>query len=175
MKYGFLVIPFRYFHLCKISSLLCEWQYVVISGSMGEDRSDISNSPESAYTYLNRCTYVIADDKSFDGFCCNKEANYLYLKMFSTVQKFRIWPLVPNNNEQAIIVGKDTHMDSSVTSPEKMQKMFRDGPKYYMSIHTTNDDEDSTVDPVSPLSNEDALPRHILESIERLWKGGKNV
>ena len=42
---GFVVIPFKDFHLYKIASLLCRWQYVVISDFVADESVQQSSNP----------------------------------------------------------------------------------------------------------------------------------
>jgi hypothetical protein len=167
---GFVIIPYRYFHLYNISSLLCEWQFVLISDFMRDSSYiEISNSPELLSLYLKRFIEKIQDDQSFDK--SRYTGDHLFLHCLPSDFKFRIWPLVPNNNEQDIVIGQDTYMDGSWMSTETIQNMFINCPKYYMSIKN----EDTTDGPyaLSPRAKDDITPRNILERIVELVKGRK--
>ena len=165
---GFVVIPFKYFHFYKVQSLLHKWQYVVISDFVADERFERPQHLDTEDIYFQRCVKKMIDSEIEKGYRCPVDG--FYLKDFFQ-DRFTTWLLWPvyNNRKPYIVIGRSGSLYESDISTGKVEEMFIKGPKHYMEIEITVDDEYTP----SPLGTDDVIPTRMYDMFANLFNRNK--
>ena len=136
-KDGFVIIPFKSAHLYKIASLLCEWQYVVISDFVVDEKVKIPGDPYLAGKCVKWEVKKFLGIELVKGIRSAGDEIYLHNNSCDSENEFGIWLMAPeqkNYQKQDIIIGPYKHKDNSFIHFEDIREMFKNGPKQSMMV-----------------------------------------
>ena len=141
-KDGFIVIQFKSAHLYKFASLLCEWQFVVISGFVVDESVEVPDNADLAEKCVKYEVKKFIGIELVPGIRNGGDPIYLHGSSRDSEREFRIWLLAPeqkNSEKQDIIIGPGKYKDNSWIPREAIEQMFKNGPKqsmmaYYLTL-----------------------------------------
>ena len=140
-KDGCVIIEFKDFHLYKISSLLREWKYVVVSDIVVDESIKIQLDRSGSRLSPKECIEKIMRPEKIPG---RGEGDPIFLYGLPDNYALSMWAMGSSNRgKQDIVIGPCESKDGSWISNKTIQEIFINDPKHFMSIEITNDDTDA--------------------------------